>query len=186
MFPTKSEQRIAQRIIETLRNCPDRNVLQISDLMSPHKSPSAKLADCQGLYRILTNLQALQAIDCRVDPISAGFLAQDRFCLNDTSDEALNLLYSLHKAKPRNLPRDNSQPRYIAFICSKCGAEIGVRSSLKSATCPACNQKNNIDDKHEILLRTNNSLELQSAIQQAKTKRLSHNKLSQINPDLRQ
>ena len=185
MFPTKSEQRIAQRIIETLKNCPDRNVLQISDLMSPHKSPSARLADCKGLYRILTDLQALQAIVCRIDPIAAGFLAQDRFSLSYASDEALSLLYSLHKAKRYNPPVDNGQPRYVAFLCNHCGAVIGTRSSLKSTTCTECNHKNKIDGEHEVLLRTNDSLELQSAIQQAKTQRLRNNKLSQINPDLR-
>jgi len=184
MFPTKSQQRIVQRIIETLKNCPDLNVLQISDLMSPHKSPSARLADCQGLCQILTNLQAMQVIARRYN--LGGTLAQDRFSLNDASDEALSLLYSLHKAKKGNPPVDNGQPRYIAFLCKHCGAVIGTCSSLKSATCKECNHKNNIDAAHEVLLRTNDSLALQSTIQQANIQRLSNKKLRQINPDLRQ
>ena len=178
MFPAKNEQIAAQRIIETLKNLPDSNALQISDLMSPQKSPSARIADSNGLYHVLKGLQALGAVTCRINPIGASFLIQDHFSLNLASEKALSALQRLDEAKRRS-PIGSGQARYILFVCSNCGAVIGARSSQKSATCTICNHRNKIGEACNVLLRTDSCLELQSAIQQAKKHRLSSNKMLQ-------
>jgi hypothetical protein len=89
MFPTKNEQRIAQIVLEILVKNYNVDVIQISEQMSPNKSPSARVTQCQGLNRTLTDLYALGIIDC----------SQDYYSPNDVTNEALSLLYSLHIAK---------------------------------------------------------------------------------------
>ena len=163
MFPSKSEQRMAQRVLETLKKQPDSNAVQISDLMSPRKSPNAKIAESHGLYHILDGLRALGLVTCIID----------NFSLSLENEAAASLIYGL-QTKTHN-PPTNAQARYVVFVCEKCGAATGTRSSQKSATCKTCNHRNNLGDEHEVLLRTNNAHELQSAIQQTKNQRGCNN-----------
>ena len=162
MFPSKSEQRIAQRVIENLRVYPDSNVMQISSAISPNKSESARAADCNGLYHILDGLRALGAITC----------TSDNFTLNSKNKAKVSLIYGSKKPNTQRFPAKR-QTRYIVFVCDNCEAAIGTRSSHKSVTCKTCNRRNKIDNAHKVLLRTNSFLELQAAIQQAKNQKSS-------------
>ncbi len=157
MFPSKGEQRIAQRLIETLKNCPDINVEKIAELMFPHKLPSAKIEVSNGLYHILDGLRALGIITCTLD----------NFILSPKNKAAQSIFPGSDKAKNRNLPL-KGQSRYVLFLCETCGAAVGSRGSQKSSTCKTCNHINNVDGDNNVLLRTNSFLELQEAIQQAK------------------
>jgi hypothetical protein len=174
MFPTKNEQRIAERILETLEDSPNLDVIQISEMMSPHKSPSAQLADCHGLNGVLTDLQALGIVVSN----------QDCFSLNHANSEALDLFCSLHKTKRNNPPADTQKPKYTALLCGYCGEIISTRGSFKSATCTKCGRKNSLGNTCEVLLKTNDSVELQSTVKQKKIQRVAEKK--QINPDLKQ
>ena len=169
MFPTKNEQRLAQRVIETLKNCPGNNTIEIGKRMWPEKTPSARLACDPALYQVLKSLQSLNIVICRINPFSISYFEKDHFTLNQNAEEALTILYNLHKARPYS-PAINDGFRYIVFACSFCGAAVGARNSQKSATCIRCNHKNNLKDKSlEILLRTNNVQEASSAIKDANT-----------------
>lgn len=137
--------------------------------MSPDKSPSARMAECQGLNHILTDLYVLGIIDC----------SQDYYSPNDVTNEALGLLYSLHKAKRKNPRTENGKPKYIALLCGYCGEIISTRGSSNSATCIKCGQKNTIDNTCEVLVRTDDMVELQSTIKREKIKSHSNNKSSQ-------
>jgi len=165
MFPSKGEQRIAQRLIETLKNCPDINVEKIAELIFPHKLPSAKVEGSNGLYHILDGLRALGIITCTLD----------KFSLIPENKAAQSIFPRSDKAKNRNLP-PKGQSRYVLFVCKTCGEAVGSRSSQKSSTCKTCNHKNNVDGNNNVLLRTNSFLELQETIQQAKIARFKNNK----------
>jgi hypothetical protein len=157
MFPSKSEQRIAQRVIENLKGYPDSNTMQISEAISPNKSEKARAADFNGLYHILDGLRALGAITC----------TSDSFSLNSKNETSICLLHGSKKPDAQHAPVKR-QTQYLIFVCDNCGAAIGTRSSQKSATCKTCNRRNKIDNEHKVLLRTNSSLDLKAAIQQAK------------------
>jgi hypothetical protein len=157
MFPSKSEQRIAQRVIENLRVYPDSNAMQISTAISPNKSESTRAADCNGLYHILDGLRALGAIT----------YTSDYFNLNSENKASVILVYGSKKSNAQGSPV-KKQARYVVFECENCGAAIGTRSSQMSVTCKTCNRRNKIDDEHKVLLKTNGFLEMQVAIQQDK------------------
>jgi DNA-directed RNA polymerase subunit RPC12/RpoP len=163
MFPSKSEQRIAQKVVETLGKSPDSDALEISELMSPNKSSNARTAECNGLGHILDGLRALGVISCTMD----------HFRLSSKSKGVANHFYG-SKPKKHNSPLQRGQIRYVVFICEKCGAAVGSRSSQRSAICKTCNHKNVLDGEHKVLLKTNSFLELQAAIQQAKIERASN------------
>ncbi len=167
MFPSKNEQRIAQRIIETLKVCPDSNAIQISDTISPNKSASARMAECKGLSHILDGLRALGVISRTVDNFSLIF----------EKEAAASRFFDSRKAKTRYAPVKRGQTQYVVFVCENCGTAVGSHSYQRSATCKTCNHKNKIDNEHKVLLRTNSFLELQSAIQQAKYQKAA-NKLT--------
>lgn len=168
MFPSKNEQKIAQKILETIKNSPDCSTLKIANQMFPYKSANAKKADSNGLYRILDGLRALGLITYRIDPLETTFLGKDHFSLSLEGKTTLRLIYGTHKPKS---PRQTMQAQYIVFVCQNCGAPVGGRSSQRSATCKNCNHKNNLYEEHKVLLTTNSVLELQEAIQRAKTQR---------------
>jgi hypothetical protein len=160
MFPSKSEQRIAQRVIENLKVYPDINAMQISQAISPNKTASARMADCNGLYHILDGLRALGAITCTAD----------NFSLNSKNEASVSLICGSNKPNAHS-PLVTGQARYVVFVCDNCGAAIGTRSSQMSTTCKTCNQRNKIDNEHKVLLKTNSYLELLAAIQQAKNQK---------------
>jgi len=166
MFPSKSVQRLAQKIIDTLEKCPDSDALQISELISFNKSTGAKIAGYKELYHILDGLRALGIVSC----------TNDLFSLNHLDGQTFRPIYCLDNAKKRKLPLQRSQLRYVVFICSNCGAAIGSRSSQLSTTCKTCNHKNSIDNGQKVLIRTHSFLDLQEAIQQANIQRLQHGK----------
>ena len=167
MFPSRNEQRIAKRIIDTLKVRPDSNAMQISDAISPNKSANARVAECKGLSRILDGLRALGIISCTIDNFSLSF----------EKEAAASHFFNSHKAKTRYAPVTRGQMQYVVFVCENCGAAVGSRSYQRSAACKTCNHKNKIGNEHKVLLRTNSFLELQSAIQQAKYQKAS-NKLT--------
>jgi len=157
MFPSRSEQRIAQRVIENLKVYPESNAMQISSAISPNKSESARAADCNGLYHILDGLRALGAVTC----------TSDNFTLNSKNKAKVSLIYGSKKPNTKRF-LVKRQARYIVFVCDNCGATIGTRSLQKSATCKTCNHRNKIDNEHKVLLKTNGLFEMQAAIQQDK------------------
>jgi uncharacterized CHY-type Zn-finger protein len=161
MFPTKNEQRNAQRVLEILMKNYNVDILQISEKISPAKSLSARMAECRGLNRILTDLFALGVIE----------RSQDYYSPNDTTDEALNLMYSLYKAKTRNHPTKNSVPKYLALLCGYCGEIMSARGASKSAICPNCGKKNSLGNTCEILFRADDVIKFQSLIKQEKIKK---------------
>ena len=166
MFPTKPEQRLAQRIIEVLQRYPDIPVAQIKEHLLQRKT----IGHDQMLYQMMKNLQSLNIVSCSARSPAGGeysFIEKDYFTLTPKAEDALSALYNLHKAAPYKPPISRGA-RYIVFLCGKCGAAVGARNSQKSASCTRCNYKNPIDEKLEVLLKTNNMYEMQSAIHMAK------------------
>ena len=129
MFPTKTEQRIAQRIIEVLQKYPDVTVAKIGEHLWRRKT----IGYDQGLCQMMKNLQSLNRVSCRVRPTGDeySYIEKDYFTLTPFAGEALKVLYSLHKAAPYN-PRIERGSRYIVFLCRKCGAPVGARNSQKT------------------------------------------------------
>jgi len=174
MFPSKSERRIAQKVIENLKVYPDSNTMQISEAISPNKSENARAANFNGLYHILDGLRALGAITC----------TSDNFNLNSKNETSISLLHGSKKPNAQRAPVKR-QTQYLIFVCDNCGAAIGTRSSQKSATCKTCNRRNKIDNEHKILLTTNSSLDLKAAIQQTKNpKAAKHGLFSKIDLEI--
>jgi hypothetical protein len=163
MFPTKNVQRTAQRILEVLLKSYNVDVIQISEQMSPGKSDSARISECRGLSQVLTDLHVLGIIDC----------SQDYYSPNEATREALDLLYSLHKAK-KNPSLNNDKPKYEALLCASCGAIISAKGSAKYTVCPRCNHKNNLDNAGGVLIRTNDIVDFQSKIREEKVKRYAN------------
>jgi DNA-directed RNA polymerase subunit RPC12/RpoP len=167
MFPTKPEQIMVQRIIEVLQKYPDSNIIEIGKHLWLKDTVTPNLM----LYQAMKNLQSLNIVSCRIKRtnMSEEMFRIDYFTLTSKAEEDLIKLRSLHKAPPYK-PRDSRGPRYIVFLCGKCGAAVGARSSQKSASCTRCNYKNLIDEKLKVLLKTDNAYEMQSTIQMAKLK----------------
>lgn len=165
MFPTKPEQTLAQRIIEVLQKHPDITVGEIEKHLYQRKT----IGHNQALYQMMKNLQSLKIVSCRIRPLAGEYtIEKDYFKLTSNAEDALKALYSLHKAAPYK-PRVRRGPRYIVFLCGKCGVPVGARSSQESASCAHCNYRNPIDEELEVLLKTNNMYEMQSAIQMLKS-----------------
>lgn len=166
MFPTKSEQRMIQRIIEVLQKYPDSNIIEIGK----HLWQKDAVAPSLSLYETMKNLQSLNIVTCRIKRIdpSEEMFRVDYFTLTSKAEEALIRLRSLHKAKPYS-PRVNRGLKYIVFLCGKCGFPVGARNNQKSASCTWCNYKNPMDEKLEVLLETNDMYEMQSTIKMAKS-----------------
>jgi len=164
MFPTRPEQTMAQRIIEVLQKYPDISVAEIGKHLYQRKT----IGHNQTLYQMMKTLQSLKIVSCRIRPLAGEYtIEKDYFRLTSKAEDALKTLYSLHKAAPYK-PRVRRGPRYIIFLCGKCGVPVGARSSQKSAFCAHCNYRNLIDEKL-VLLKTNNMYEMQSAIQMLKS-----------------
>jgi hypothetical protein len=176
MFPTKNEQRLAQRVLEIIINHSNVSVYEISEIMFPNKSTSARMSDCCGLNQVLTDLHALGIIVC----------SQDCFGPNSVSGKALSLLCALHTAKRNNQTVESETPKYIALLCGFCGEIIGTRGSSKSATCKKCGHKNSLQNTCEVILKTSDWVKLQSTIKQNKIERHSSNKIPPFSPDIKQ
>jgi DNA-directed RNA polymerase subunit RPC12/RpoP len=164
MFPTRPEQTLAQRIIEVLKEHPDINVAKIGEHLWQRKT----IGHDQMLYQMMKNLQVLKIVSCRIRSTAGEYtIEKDYFTLNSNAENALKVLYGLHKA-PTYQPPVRRGLRYIVFLCVKCGVAVGARSSQKSASCPHCGYRNPINEKLEILLKTNSAYEMQSTIQMSK------------------
>lgn len=164
MFPTKPEQILVQRIIEVLKEHPDITVAKIGKHLWQRKT----IGHDQMLYQMMKNLQVLKIVSCRIRPKAGEYtIEKDYFALNSSAETALKVLYGLHKA-PTYKPPIGRELRYIVFLCGKCRVAVGARSSQKSASCPHCGYRNPLNEKLEILLKTNNAYEMQSTIQMSK------------------
>lgn len=171
MFPSRSEQILAERVLETLARCSNLDVFQISERLSPNKSASARMAECHGLERILKDLQVLRIVTCK----------QDNYSLGEKGDDALDLLYAFCKPKRKTSQIDPRKQKYISFLCVNCGEIVSTRGTVKSAACTYCGHKNNLDETAEIILRTDDLAKLHSKIKQMKIRRAGGKR---INPDL--
>ncbi len=161
MFPSRSQQMLAKRVLEMLSRCPNLDLFEISEKLSPNKSESARMADCHRLEEhILKNLQAFRIITCK----------QGTYSLGENGNEALDLLKLVCKAKRKTAQIDPRKPKYVAFFCVKCRKPVGGRGTGKSATCTYCGCKNDLD-MARIILRTNDSGKLRSTIEQIKLDR---------------
>lgn len=166
-FPTTSQQTMAQRIIQVLKNHPKSNSVQIVKYIWGKD----KQFNCEGILYLLDGLQGLNAVTCEVikrNPKERSRFFIDYFTLTGNAEVVLNQLSAMHKAPPYN-PLDGNVFRYFVFRCGNCKYVIGTRinrNGQKSATCTYCNHKNLLDSV-EVLLRTNDMYEMQSALQNA-------------------
>jgi hypothetical protein len=162
MFPTKNEQRNAERVLESLLKNYNINAFQVSELLSPNKSFSAINSQSQGINQVLTNLYALGIIDSN----------EGIYNPNDISRKALDFLYSLCKSKRKTQPISDIKPKFVALFCASCGAIISTKGSSKTTVCKICYHKNNLEETGAVfLIRTNNRTEFLSTIKEAKMKR---------------
>jgi hypothetical protein len=157
MFVAKSERRIAQKVIETLKSHPGSNIFELSDYMSPYKTTSAKMSEQNGLRHILDGLRVLAFITCTRDNFWLKYQTQKVYCLT----RKINAKPKLHT-------------RYDVFECDSCGAPIGSRSSQRTAVCTSCNYKN-IINYCKVVCNTNSLPQLQKAIQKSKISILTNN-----------
>ncbi len=162
IFPTTSEQRNAEKVLEFLIKNRNVDVLQISEGLSPNKSQSARYAECQGIECVLSNLLTLRAVAC----------ADRIYNPNETSQEALDLLYMMYKPKRKMPPVEKGQSKYITLFCFYCGDIISTRGTSKTTICPKCGQRNTTG---VVLVRSNSMAEYQAAVKHEKYRRYGGN-----------
>lgn len=65
-----------------------------------------------------------------------------------------------------------NEPRYLVYLCRRCGNPSMTRSNQKTSQCRKCGYVNPVEETRlKILLRTDDMKVAQAAIQHAKTDR---------------
>jgi hypothetical protein len=161
MFPSRNEQKIVRKVLEVLIKHYNVNVFQISEKLSPNKSQSARISECQGLNRILTDLRVIGVVEYN----------QDCYSPNTESQEVLNFLNQLYPDTRKQVPAESKKGRYLTLLCGYCGSVISAKGSYKTVTCPICSRQNSIDNTCEVIVTNNNAAEFQSRIKKEKISR---------------
>lgn len=169
-FPLTYQQTMVQRIIVVLKEHPQSNSIQVVQYIWGKD----KQFNCQGILGLLDALHGLDAVRLEVikrDPRYRSRFHNDYFTLTEKAEVVLNQLRAKHKASPYKAPIDGTF-RFVIFRCGNCkrvtGGQNNGKTPQKSATCVYCNHKNLLDSV-EVLLKTNNANEMQSALLKARS-----------------
>jgi hypothetical protein len=173
IFSLTYQQTMAQRIILVLKDHPQSNAIQVVQ----HIWGSDKRSNCPGVLYLMDALHGLGAVTCEVikrDPRYRSRFYNDYFTLTDKAEAVLSQLRAKHEASPYKPLAENAS-RFTVFRCGNCKRVTGTQNNgnapQKSAVCTYCNHKNLLESV-EVLLRTNNAAEMQSALQNAHEQRI--------------